>query len=127
MSDCVQTGAFCLAMILSVDLSINMPQAICLCTTSEIAEQVALTCAEIAKYSDIKVYCATKISANESALGLHGKAHIIVGTPGTVFRKLIQNREFDPKGIRMMVLDEADVMLTNTQNGLSSQVWSIFS
>ena len=38
-------------------------------------------------------------------------AHIIFGAPGTILDWIFQMRAFDPKKIRVFVLDEADVII----------------
>ena len=38
-------------------------------------------------------------------------SHIIIGTPGTLLDWILKMRAFDPKKIRVFVLDEADVMI----------------
>jgi ATP-dependent RNA helicase DDX19/DBP5 len=38
-------------------------------------------------------------------------SHIIIGTPGTLMDWILKVRAFDPKKIRVFVLDEADVMI----------------
>ena len=38
-------------------------------------------------------------------------SHIIIGTPGTLLDWLLKLRAFDPKKIKVFVLDEADVMI----------------
>ena len=37
--------------------------------------------------------------------------HILIGTAGTMLDWVIKLRAFDPKKIKMFVLDEADVMI----------------
>jgi ATP-dependent RNA helicase DDX19/DBP5 len=38
-------------------------------------------------------------------------SQIIIGTPGTLMDWILKVRAFDPKKIRVFVLDEADVMI----------------
>ena len=38
-------------------------------------------------------------------------AHILIGTAGTVLDWALKQQCFDPKGVNMFVLDEADIMI----------------
>ena len=46
--------------------------------------------------------------------------HIIFAVPGTLLDWILRNRALDPKKIKMLVLDEADVMIA--QQGYQDQV-----
>jgi ATP-dependent RNA helicase DDX19/DBP5 len=59
---------------------------------------------------------AVPADAADRAAKLNG--HIIVGTPGTVMDK-IKRRQFDPRNMKVLVLDEADNMLD--QQGMGDQ------
>ena len=48
--------------------------------------------------------------------------HIVVGTPGRVF-DMLNRRYLSPKWIKMIVLDEADEMLSR---GFKDQIYEIF-
>ena len=52
--------------------------------------------------------------------GVQIRQHIVVGTPGTVMDWITKSKVFDPKKIRMFVLDEADVMIAEQGLGDNS-------
>ena len=47
------------------------------------------------------------------------RSHVIIGTPGTIF-DLVRRRQIDLSGIRIMVLDEADNMISQQNLGEQS-------
>lgn len=59
---------------------------------------------------------------NDDVFKLEHGTHIVSGTPGRVF-DMIQRRTFKTNSIKMLVLDEADEMLTQ---GFKDQVYDIY-
>jgi ATP-independent RNA helicase DbpA len=107
-----KTAAFSLGILNSLNAKLLRPQALILCPTRELAEQVAVEVRKLARMlKNIKVVTITGGTGyhhQESSLE-HG-SHIIVGTPGRV-AKLIHTKFIDLREIRTFVLDEADRML----------------
>ncbi len=70
---------------------------------------------EMGKFTDVTTLLAVKdaVSRDDKI-----NAHIIVGTPGTVF-DLVKRRQLETKNVKIFVLDEADNMLD--QQGLGDQ------
>src|SRR5690554_1423654 len=107
-----KTAAFALGILSKLDLSHFTPQALVLCPTRELAEQVAEAIRGLAKtMANVKVLtlCGGVPSRSQIASLEHG-AHILVGTPGRILDHLGQNR-IDFAKLHMLVLDEADRML----------------
>ncbi len=107
-----KTAAFSLPLLAGIDLDDRFPQAIVLCPTRELANQV---CEDVHRYAShmkglraVPVYGGAPIDRQFRAL--RQGAHVVVGTPGRVLDHL-KRRSLDPSGIRMVVLDEADRML----------------
>jgi len=87
-------------------------QALVLCPTRELALQVSREVEQIAKVRGtqiVAVYGGASMSRQVEAL--EGGAQIVVGTPGRVLDHLRQGT-LDPASIRVLVLDEADEMLS---------------
>jgi ATP-dependent RNA helicase DeaD len=87
-------------------------QALVLCPTRELALQVSREVEQIAKARGtqiIAIYGGASMSRQVEAL--EAGAQIVVGTPGRVLDHLRQGT-LDPAGIRVLVLDEADEMLS---------------
>ncbi len=92
--------------------SVKAVQALALCPTRELALQVARELEQIGRYKGAKVvaiYGGSSMSKQIEAL--EAGAQIVVGTPGRVLDHLRQ-KTLDPSGIRVLVLDEADEMLS---------------
>ncbi len=108
-----KTAAFGLPIVdRLVRPSVKAVQARALCPTRELALQVSREVEQIGKYRGAKVvaiYGGSSMSKQVEAL--ETGAQIVVGTPGRVLDHLRQ-RTLDPSGIRVLVLDEADEMLS---------------
>jgi ATP-dependent RNA helicase DeaD len=108
-----KTAAFGLPIIdRLVRSSVKGVQAMVLCPTRELALQVSRELEQIGQFRGTKIvaiYGGTSMSRQVEAL--EAGAQIVVGTPGRVLDHLRQ-RTLDPSSIRILVLDEADEMLS---------------
>ncbi len=107
-----KTVAFALGLLSKLNIDSFAPQALVLCPTRELAEQVAEAIRKLAKVmGNVKVLtlCGGAPSKIQAASLEHG-AHVLVGTPGRVLDHLQANR-LDLAQLQTLVLDEADRML----------------
>ena len=107
-----KTAAFALGLINSLNPRWFGVQALVLCPTRELADQVAQEIRRIARAIDnIKVItlCGGTPMAPQRASLEHG-AHIVVGTPGRLQDHLARG-SLDLSGVKTLVLDEADRMV----------------
>ncbi len=107
-----KTAAFALAALARIDPADFSVQALVLCPTRELAEQVALEIRRLARAEDnIKVLalCGGAQVRPQIASLAHG-AHVVVGTPGRVTDHL-ERGSLRLGGLKTLVLDEADRML----------------
>lgn len=106
-----KTGAFGIPLIQSVDLNSNMPQALILTPTRELAVQVDKDLKTFSRHLKIRstaVYGQHNINTEIEAL--EKGTSVVTGTPGRVMDHIL--RETLPtKEIKFLVLDEADRML----------------
>ena len=107
-----KTAAFAIPLLQKLNIASLKVQALVLCPTRELADQV---CAEIRRlaraYENVKVLplCGGVALRGQTA-SLENGAHIVVGTPGRVLDHLQrENLSFD--ALNTLVLDEADRML----------------
>ncbi|KAI9323808.1 P-loop containing nucleoside triphosphate hydrolase protein [Dichotomocladium elegans] len=114
-----KTAAFVLTMLTRVDQAINLPQAICLAPSRELARQIMDVVLEMSKFTRITSALAVKDSLEKNRAI---QAQIIVGTPGTV-QEAIRRRLLPIQYLKLFVLDEADNMLD--QAGLGDQSYRI--
>jgi ATP-dependent RNA helicase DbpA len=107
-----KTAAFALTLLSKLNPRWFAVQALVLCPTRELADQVAVEIRRLARAQDnIKVVtlCGGVALRGQRASLEHG-AHIVVGTPGRVLDML--GREYlSLEGLNTLVLDEADRML----------------
>ncbi|WP_116472378.1 ATP-dependent RNA helicase DbpA [Zobellella maritima] len=107
-----KTAAFGLGLLSRLDVSRLEVQALVLCPTRELADQVAREVRRLARtLANIKLVtlCGGSPSAPQSASLAFG-AHIVVGTPGRVLKHLDKGT-LRLAGLNTLVLDEADRML----------------
>jgi ATP-dependent RNA helicase DeaD len=108
-----KTAAFGLPIVdRLVRPQIKAVQALVLCPTRELALQVSREVEQIGRFRGtqvVAIYGGASMSRQIEAL--EAGAQIVIGTPGRVLDHLRQ-RTLDPSGIRILVLDEADEMLS---------------
>lgn len=107
-----KTAAFGIGLLNKLQVKKFRVQALVLCPTRELADQVAKELRNIAKFAhNIKILTLCGGAAFGPQLGsLRHGAHIIVGTPGRILKHL--NKEtLSLENLETLVLDEADRML----------------
>ena len=107
-----KTAAFALALLANLNPRRFAVQALVLCPTRELADQVTLEIRRLALAADnIKVVtlCGGVALRGQRASLEHG-AHIVVGTPGRIMDHL-QRGYLNLEALNTLVLDEADRML----------------
>ena len=107
-----KTAAFGLALLNTLDAKQLVVQAMVLCPTRELADQVCAELRRLARAMDnVKVLtlCGGVALRGQTTSLAHG-AHIVVGTPGRILDHLTRNT-LDLSQLKTMVLDEADRML----------------
>ena len=107
-----KTAAFGLGLLHAIDAGSLRTQALVLCPTRELADQVGKQLRKLATgIANLKlsVLCGGIPLAPQLASLTHAP-HVVVGTPGRVL-ELVQKDALDLRGVRTLVLDEADRML----------------
>lgn len=107
-----KTAAFGLGLLSSLDVNRLEVQALVLCPTRELADQVATEIRRLARtLPNVKLVtlCGGTPTAPQSATLSFG-AHIAVGTPGRILKHLEQGT-LELSSLETLVLDEADRML----------------
>ncbi len=106
-----KTGTFVIGSLSHVDISKTHVQVLVLAPVRELARQTTRVAKAIGDFMGLKVHCATggppvidDIRAIEKGI------HFLVGTPGRIY-DLLDRKVFNPKDIRVIILDEADQML----------------
>jgi ATP-dependent RNA helicase DeaD len=108
-----KTAAYGLPLLAKVDPNITEIQALVLCPTRELGQQVAKQLFKFTKYSakifTEAVYGGEQIDKQISALTR--PTHIVVATPGRLI-DLVKRKAIDLRKVKTVVLDEADEMLS---------------
>jgi ATP-dependent RNA helicase DeaD len=109
-----KTAAFGLPILHSINPDKNMPQALILSPTRELCQQIAKQLFRFTKFSTRKiflesVYGGAKI--DDQVQNLRRPTHVVVATPGRLI-DLLERKAIDLSGVKTIVLDEADEMLS---------------
>ena len=119
-----KTGAFTVSMLQVINENVNEIQGLILAPTRELAGQIHTVITQLGTFMD-NLKCALLIggrSTDQDQKDLELKPHIVIGTPGRV-HDLIRRRKINTNTIKLLVLDEADEMLSS---GFKEQIYNIF-
>jgi ATP-dependent RNA helicase DbpA len=107
-----KTAAFAIPLLAKIDVTRMDVQALVLCPTRELAEQVTQELRRLARAEDnIKILTlAGGVMMRGQRTSLEHGAHIAVGTPGRIM-DLLDRGNLDLSAVNTFVLDEADRML----------------
>lgn len=121
-----KTATFCLGVLGRINPNENKTQALVLAHTRELAFQIDMVFRQLGNYLDLKYNLSVKgipISENiENLSSKQRRPQIVIGTPGRIL-DMINKRALQCNEIKMLVLDEADEMLSK---GFLDQVYKIF-
>jgi translation initiation factor 4A len=106
-----KTGAFGVGLLTRIDPALKKTQALVLCPTKELADQIIKVLRALSHYMKLNIVLALggsprHINGRECRAG----PHIVVGTPGRVY-DLASSGELSFADLRAFVIDEADEML----------------
>jgi ATP-independent RNA helicase DbpA len=107
-----KTAAFAIGIINKLETHCRQVQALVLCPTRELADQVSNEIRRLARtIPNIKILtlCGGKPIARQTA-SLESAPHIVIGTPGRILKHLSRG-SLDLQQVSTFVLDEADRML----------------
>ncbi len=119
-----KTGAFTVGTIQLVDHSKHCVQAIIISPTRELSKQTYDVLKSISALLKTKVKLLIGGTSTEQDIKdlKENVPHIIVGCPGRI-HDMARRKYFDTKTVELIVLDEADEMLST---GFKEQVYNIF-
>ena len=107
-----KTAAFGIALLANLNVRRFAVQAMVLCPTRELADQVATEIRRLARAEEnvkVVVLCGGVPLRNQTA-SLENGAHIVIGTPGRIMDHLARGN-LNLEAMTTLVLDEADRML----------------
>ena len=103
-----KTGAFGLGVLSRVDEKKKDLQAIIFAHTRELVNQIASVLSQMAKKTEIKVNALLPSDNKNIEIG-----QVVVITPGHFDNVFLKKKAYKLDSLRVLVLDEADYMLTN--------------
>ena len=126
-----KTATFCIGTLGRIDFAKNELQAIVLAHTLELAQQIEHVFSNIGKYTDLRLDSAVKTTTVRENIDLllgrnHPESllpHVVIGTPGRIL-DMIMKGAIDVETLRVLVLDEADELLSE---GFIVQIKQIIS
>jgi len=119
-----KTATFSIAILQQLDLAVKDCQALILAPTRELAQQIQKVVLALGDYMGVSCHaCIGGTNVKEDMKKLESGSQIVVGTPGRV-SDMISRKAFNPKSIKLFVLDEADEMLSR---GFKEQIHDVFT
>jgi translation initiation factor 4A len=120
-----KTGCFVIASLQNIDIALQETQIIIMAPTRELSIQIKNVISEISNYmKELKIYLLIGGQSTDTDISnfRYERPHIIVGCPGRI-HEMIRRKCLDTKHIKLIILDEADEMLSQ---GFKEQVYNIF-
>ncbi|XP_073365552.1 eukaryotic initiation factor 4A-III homolog B isoform X1 [Aegilops tauschii subsp. strangulata] len=118
-----KTSMVSLSVCQLVDTNIHEVQALILSPTRELATQTERVMQAVGNHMSVSVHaCVGGKSIGEDIRKLEAGVHVVSGTPGRVC-DMIKRRTLRTRAIKLLVLDEADEMLTR---GFKDQIYDVY-
>lgn len=119
-----KTGAYSIPVLEQVDASKDVIQALIIVPTRELALQTSQILIQLAKHMDVKVMVSTGGTIlRDDIMRIYQKVHVIIATPGRIL-DLMDKNVANMECCRILVLDEADKLLSQDFKGMLDHVIS---
>lgn len=120
-----KTGAYAIPVLDAIDVSLGHVQAMIVVPTRELALQTSQICIELSKHMGVKVMVSTGgTNLRDDIMRVYERVHLIIGTPGRVV-DLMEKQVVKAEHCKMLVLDEADKLLSQDFKGILDRVISL--
>ena len=118
-----KTCVFSVGALQRIETKIKDTQILILSPTRELAEQSQKVILALGDFMKVTAHCCVGgKSVDEDLKRFNHGTQIISGTPGRVY-DMIQRKTFKTKNVKMLIIDEADEMLSK---GFKEQVYDIY-
>jgi len=118
-----KTATLSIGCLQVIDTSLREVQALVLSPTRELAVQIQRVVLALGDFMNVQSHaCIGGKSVGEDIRVLDHGVHVVSGTPGRVF-DMIRRRNLRTRNIKLLVLDEADEMLSQ---GFKEQIYDIY-
>jgi len=119
-----KTGAYSIPLLEQIDASKDVIQGMIVVPTRELALQTSQIAIELSKHLGIKVMVTTGgTNLKDDIMRIYEKVHLVVATPGRIL-DLMEKQVANMSKCRMLVLDEADKLLSQDFKGMLDKVIS---
>ncbi|KHJ94611.1 DEAD/DEAH box helicase [Oesophagostomum dentatum] len=119
-----KTGAYCIPVIEKINPAIKKIQALVIVPTRELALQTSQICVELSKHIKLKIMVTTGgTDLRDDIMRLNGVVHMVIATPGRIL-DLMEKGVADMSNCKMLVLDEADKLLSQDFQGILDRLIS---
>lgn len=106
-----KTYAYLFPLFLSLDTELNQTQAVIVCPTQELTQQIHQFALELAKHFEaIRIQKATR-GIERTRLKKAEQPHVLIGTLGKLKSAFFEDNLFRIDHVKTLVIDEADMML----------------
>jgi len=119
-----KTGAYSVPLLEQIDTTKDVIQAMIVVPTRELALQTSQIAIELSKHLGIKVMVTTGgTNLKDDIMRIYEKVHLVVATPGRML-DLMEKQVANVSKCKMLVLDEADKLLSQDFKGMLDKVIS---
>lgn len=119
-----KTGAYTIPVLERIDVENKHIQALIIVPTRELALQTSQICVELSKHLRVKVMVTTGgTDLKDDIMKLSTTVHLVIATPGRIL-DLMDKNVADMSRCNMLVLDEADKLLSQDFKGILDRLIS---
>lgn len=120
-----KTGAYAIPVLEQIQVDKNQVQAVIIVPTRELALQTSQICIELSKHLGCKIMVTTGgTNLKDDIMRLYDPVHVVVGTPGRIL-DLMNKALIKTDACKMLVLDEADKLLSQDFQGMLDNLISM--
>jgi len=117
-----KTGAYCIPVLERIDPDKKHIQGMVIVPTRALALQTSQICVELSKHLALKVMVTRGgTDLKDDIMRLSGTVHMVIATPGRIL-DLMDKNVADVSHCKMLVLDEADKLLSQDFKGMLDRV-----
>jgi len=122
-----KTGAYTIPLLEQIDVTKDIIQGMIIVPTRELALQTSQIAIEVSKHMGIKVMVTTGgTNLKDDIMRIYEKVHLVVATPGRIL-DLMEKQVANVSKCRMLVLDEADKLLSQDFKGMLDSINRVIS
>ncbi|SCU84060.1 LAMI_0C06040g1_1 [Lachancea mirantina] len=121
-----KTATFTIGMLQAIDDKSRDLQSMILSPTRELAKQSSQVVSNLGDYMNVTAHACTGGKTVQNDTKVLGKGcQVVSGTPGRVL-DMIKRRILNTRNVKMLVLDEADELLSESL-GFKQQIYDVFA